>query len=251
MGRPLLLTAMLLAFFAASDPAYSQDPDFDGITRTTIMGTTLTSDTIDGSNNASNMLPAGTIVVYRTKQGRYGKFRVLRYGYTLWLKIVTYADNGAVHASADSVAIQGTWLCDLDSAKQALASLPGDFKWGIHTDTLRYLVPRNGAEFALYAATTGGKLLPEALPSSMTLFQNIPNPFNAFTRIRFGLPEAGYVRLAAFDQLGRAISVIMDKWEAAGVHDVGFDATGLPSGMYVIQLYAGGTVLTKRMLRLR
>lgn len=53
------------------------------------------------------------------------------------------------------------------------------------------------------------------------------------------------MRLAVFDRLGHAISVIMDKREAAGVHYVGFDATGLPSGMYVFQLYAAGDTVLK------
>jgi hypothetical protein len=45
---------------------------------------------IDGSNNASNRIPPGTVVAYKTNEGRLGKFIVDEYGYNLTIRWRTY-----------------------------------------------------------------------------------------------------------------------------------------------------------------
>jgi hypothetical protein len=46
---------------------------------------------IDGSKATSNQIPQGTVVAFRTKEGRLGKFRVEEYGYNLVISWVTYS----------------------------------------------------------------------------------------------------------------------------------------------------------------
>jgi hypothetical protein len=45
---------------------------------------------IDASANASNRIPASTVVAYRTKEGRLGKFVVDQYGYDLMIRWRTF-----------------------------------------------------------------------------------------------------------------------------------------------------------------
>jgi hypothetical protein len=45
---------------------------------------------IDGSANASNRIPAGTVVAYKTSEGHLGKFIVDEYGYNLTIRWRTY-----------------------------------------------------------------------------------------------------------------------------------------------------------------
>src|SRR5580704_11891828 len=45
---------------------------------------------IDGSSNASNRIPPGTVVAYKTNEGRLGKFIVDEYGYNLTIRWRTY-----------------------------------------------------------------------------------------------------------------------------------------------------------------
>jgi hypothetical protein len=83
------------------------------------------------------------------------------------------------------------------------------------------------------------------------LNQNYPNPFNSSTTISFELEEPGNVKLLVYDLLGREITVLADRHMEAGGYNIGFDVSGLSSGIYFYRLRAGDTVETKRMLLLK
>ncbi len=85
------------------------------------------------------------------------------------------------------------------------------------------------------------------LPAEFVLEQNYPNPFNPSTVIAFALPEAGLVELRVADMLGRRVATMVRGRMAAGHHQVQFDASRLASGVYIYQLVAGRTVLSKKM----
>ncbi len=87
----------------------------------------------------------------------------------------------------------------------------------------------------------------DELPGLVRLAQNYPNPFNPATAITYELASPGPVRLEVFDAIGRSVAVLADGVQPAGRHSVHFDASGLPSGLYVYRLQAGGAPLTKKM----
>ena len=98
------------------------------------------------------------------------------------------------------------------------------------------------------AATAPTAAQAAALPTEYRLGQNYPNPFDGTTRIPFALPEAGETRLALYDLLGREVAVLFAGALPAGVHEVAFDAAGLPRGVYLYRLAVADRVLTGRML---
>lgn len=79
----------------------------------------------------------------------------------------------------------------------------------------------------------------DAVPERFSLDQNFPNPFNPATRIRYALAEPTSARLTIYDVLGREVSVLVDRPQAAGTYEVVFEAGSLPSGLYFYQLRAG------------
>ena len=89
------------------------------------------------------------------------------------------------------------------------------------------------------------------VPGRLALYPNYPNPFNPQTSIRYDLPEAGPVRLAVYDALGREVAVLVDGPRPAGRHRVVFDAAGLASGTYVYRLVAAGTAEARRLVLMR
>jgi len=89
------------------------------------------------------------------------------------------------------------------------------------------------------------------LPTEFALHQNYPNPFNPSTSILYSLPEAGRVQLTIFDLLGRQVAVLVDRLQAAGDHQITFQAANLSSGIYIYRLEAGRTVRTRKMMLLK
>lgn len=85
-------------------------------------------------------------------------------------------------------------------------------------------------------------------PDVFGLSQNYPNPFNPCTTITFSVPEAGTVRLAVYDLLGRVVTVLVHGQVAAGAHTVRFDASSLASGIYVARLAAGARSQSRAMV---
>ncbi|MEM1041497.1 MAG: PQQ-dependent sugar dehydrogenase [Bacteroidota bacterium] len=66
-----------------------------------------------------------------------------------------------------------------------------------------------------------------------------PTPFAEQTTVQYTLDASGPVRLAVYDVLGREVAVLADGQAEAGTHEAVFEAAGLPSGVYLLQLDAG------------
>jgi len=89
------------------------------------------------------------------------------------------------------------------------------------------------------------------IPKVYSLSQNFPNPFNPMTKISYGLPKAGTVKLVVYDVLGRAVRTLVDGFQQAGRYDIDFDASDLASGAYFYRIEAGDFVAIKKMVVLK
>ena len=83
------------------------------------------------------------------------------------------------------------------------------------------------------------------------LYQNYPNPFNPITTISFSIPERSYVNLKVYDVLGNEVVTLVSEEREAGNHTVDFNASDLPSGVYLYKMTSGNYSETKKMLLLR
>jgi hypothetical protein len=93
-----------------------------------------------------------------------------------------------------------------------------------------------------------------AVPEEIRLNQNYPNPFNPLTTISFTLPKACEVKLALYDVLGRMTDkacLVPTGTLSAGQHEIVFDGSDLPSGIYFARLEAGGISKTQKMILLK
>ena len=85
------------------------------------------------------------------------------------------------------------------------------------------------------------------LPAQFTLEQNFPNPFNPKTTIEFTLRKNAHVVLSIYNVLGQKVVELMNEAKPAGVYQVDFDASNLPSGIYFYELKVGDMSLVKKM----
>ncbi|HBC46069.1 MAG TPA: hypothetical protein DCZ43_03385, partial [candidate division Zixibacteria bacterium] len=88
-------------------------------------------------------------------------------------------------------------------------------------------------------------------PTSFTISQSYPNPFNAQTTISYSLPKASEVSLDIFDILGSKIETLRTGHQEAGEHQVIWNAGDKPSGIYFYRLKAGEREETNRMVLLK
>ncbi len=89
------------------------------------------------------------------------------------------------------------------------------------------------------------------LPENYALLQNFPNPFNPSTKISYQLPYEGFVSLKVYDVLGKEVANLVSEMKSAGDYTVNFDASNLPSGLYLYRLEAGNFVSSKKMMLLK
>ncbi len=82
--------------------------------------------------------------------------------------------------------------------------------------------------------------IPVRIPRECSVSQNYPNPFNPTTAITYRLAAASHVTLQVFDVIGRSVTTLVDRHQAAGEYRVSFDGSGLPSGVYYYRLRAAG-----------
>jgi hypothetical protein len=87
--------------------------------------------------------------------------------------------------------------------------------------------------------------------SNFELYQNYPNPFNPKTKIKFSLSNHGEVKLTIFNILGKEITTLIDEFKSAGQYEIEFDASTLPSGVYIYKLKSGEQFKIKKMTILK
>jgi hypothetical protein len=83
---------------------------------------------------------------------------------------------------------------------------------------------------------------------TFVLKQNYPNPFNPATTIPFELQQPGEVVLKVYNSLGQEVATLVEERMSAGQHKITFNASDLPSGMYIYRLQYNGNVAQKRMV---
>jgi hypothetical protein len=89
------------------------------------------------------------------------------------------------------------------------------------------------------------------ISTKFNLEQNFPNPFNPSTTIGFSIPERTSVSLDLYNALGQRVAGIINDEVSAGTHEVTFDASHLPNGVYIYRLRAGDYVESKKLLLLK
>jgi hypothetical protein len=86
---------------------------------------------------------------------------------------------------------------------------------------------------------------------SYELEQNYPNPFNPVTSINYQIKEKGFVTLKIYDMLGREVADLLSEDHEPGQYSVVFNASNLPSGVYVYSLRVNDFVQNNKMTLLK
>jgi hypothetical protein len=83
------------------------------------------------------------------------------------------------------------------------------------------------------------------------LEQNYPNPFNPLTTIGYGIKEKSNVKMIVVNAIGEEVAVLVNEEKESGYHNVEFNASTLPSGVYFYKLQAGEYTAVKKMILIK
>ncbi|HZW37884.1 MAG TPA: YCF48-related protein [Ignavibacteriaceae bacterium] len=109
-------------------------------------------------------------------------------------------------------------------------------------------------ENELYQYTSESLTLENEINSSQIIYslsQNYPNPFNPNSIIKFSIPIEDMVTIELYNVLGEKVKVLYNEYSSAGTKEINFNASELPSGVYIYKMKAGEFISSKKMVLLK
>jgi len=148
-----------------------------------------------------------------------------------------------------------------DPVNQELIASSGSVAGGSYEFRDKSLVPNRTYWYKLQEMGTDGPGA-EYGPYSLTyrlanqLDQNIPNPFNPTTTLRYSIAKDGDVTLTIYDVGGRTVRVLVNDHQTANRYQITWDGTNdagqrVASGVYFSRLVTGKFTQTRKMLMLK
>ena len=86
------------------------------------------------------------------------------------------------------------------------------------------------------------------LPTTFSLDNAYPNPFNPITTINFALPISREVSISIYDLHGRKVTSLINGIMDIGYHSVMWNADAQASGVYFVKMIAGEYVGTQQLM---
>ena len=91
-----------------------------------------------------------------------------------------------------------------------------------------------------------------SLPNTPNIKSLYPNPFNPTLTISYSLPTETNLSVVVYNMLGEQISILVNNvYTAAGFHNINWNASKFPSGMYFIKIETPSIIDTKKALLLK
>jgi len=87
-----------------------------------------------------------------------------------------------------------------------------------------------------------------AIPKAYNLYQNYPNPFNPVTNISFSIPKAGFTSIRIYDINGRLVQTLFETQLAPGSYKADWNASQMPSGIYIYRIESGSFTQSRKMI---
>lgn len=102
----------------------------------------------------------------------------------------------------------------------------------------------------------GGQQEISCIPSSFSLYQGLPNPFEHIISIKYDLPKATQVRLNIYNSAGQHIATLVKEHQAAGTYTKHWngkntDGLKLVNGIYICRLETDNFKATRKLLLMR
>jgi len=134
--------------------------------------------------------------------------------------------------------------------------IPGDYNYNFYgvLDDIRiynYGLPLNKIEsFYDLPVSVKQEQMP-IIPLKSILYANYPNPFNPSTTISFSLNKKSHITLDIFNPIGERVARLINADLSVGPHLVKWNASNLPSGVYIGSLKTDESVFNQKLILLK
>jgi hypothetical protein len=91
----------------------------------------------------------------------------------------------------------------------------------------------------------------DKVPLSFHLGQNYPNPFNSSTIIEYRLALESEVEISIYDLKGKLVKTLVNAHKSAGRHQVCWEASDSPTGVYFYKISAGNISRVKKCILIK
>jgi hypothetical protein len=108
-----------------------------------------------------------------------------------------------------------------------------------------------GNSISLPEWVTSVKQKENEIPTTFSLSQNFPNPFNPVTKIKYSVPYSTFISLKVFNLLGQEVAKLFEGKKEVGTYTVFFDGSDLSSRVYYYRLETDEFIKTKKLFLLK
>ncbi|MDP6937065.1 MAG: T9SS type A sorting domain-containing protein, partial [Candidatus Marinimicrobia bacterium] len=100
----------------------------------------------------------------------------------------------------------------------------------------------DGNELSLYSGM---------IPEVYEIKSVYPNPFNPVSNLIYGIPENAHLEVMVFDIRGRKIESLYKGFQFAGYHEISWDASQQPSGVYLVKILSENFTDTRKIILMK
>lgn len=95
------------------------------------------------------------------------------------------------------------------------------------------------------------EVVDEEMPSIFEVYQNYPNPFNPTTKIKYTVPDAGFVTIKVYNILGQLVNTLVNTEMNSGVYEIVWNGKNnygsqVSAGVYIYRVTAGKNIAVKK-----
>ena len=89
------------------------------------------------------------------------------------------------------------------------------------------------------------------MATEFSLTAAYPNPFNPSTTLSLNMPKDGFVSVKVFNLMGKTVATLAEGNMEKDTYSFTWNASDMPSGMYMVRAEAMGQVSSQKLMLLK
>ena len=89
------------------------------------------------------------------------------------------------------------------------------------------------------------------MATEFSLMAAYPNPFNPSTTLSLNMPADGFVSVKVFNLMGRVVATLAEGNMEKNTYSFTWNASEMPSGVYMVRAEAMGEVSSQKLMLLK